>query len=262
MTSPDTIPANVRFVMRMERAFRQWVFILLTLFAIFNLLPIIAPLAMQAGIAPVGNAIYALYGSVISHQYANRSFFLFGEQWMYAPDELPLTLQGEFLPDALALKYFRGSPELGWKLAWSDRLVAMYGSMLVVFIVFAIRRWQRFPLWLGVLLVLPLIIDGATHLASDSASVISGWRYDNSWLATLTGHAFPDSFYIGDGPGSFNLWMRLLTGVLFGIGFFGWGLPVVDRYFKRNADILAGKLADWRKRQAQKTGERSLLDVD
>ena len=243
------IPSNVRFVMRMERVFRNWIPILLTLFALFNLLPILAPIAMQAGLAPVGNLIYDLYGSLISHQYANRSFFLFGDKIMYEAHELPIEFTGEFLPDTLALKAFRGSPEFGWKLAWSDRLVAMFGSMLVVFVAYTLRKWRNFPLWLGVLLVLPLILDGATHLASDSASVISGWRYDNEWLANLTNHAFPESFYVGDAFGSFNSWMRLLTGILFGIGFFGWSLPIVDRYFERNANILAEKLDNWRKRQ-------------
>jgi uncharacterized membrane protein len=246
----QTIPSNVRFVMRMERVFRNWLPILCVLFALFNILPLVAPLAMQLGIEPVGNALYDLYGGFISHQYANRSFFLFGTKIMYEPAELPIALQGAFLHDALALKAFRGSPELGWKLAWSDRLVAMYGSMLVVLLVFAVRRWQHFPLWLGVLLVLPLIVDGATHLASDSASVLSGWRYDNAWLATLTNQAFDPSFYVGDALGSFNSWLRLCSGLLFGIGFFGWSLPIVERYFERNANILAQKLADWHKRQA------------
>ena len=244
------IPSNVRFVMRMERIFRHWVAILLSLFIAFNLLPIVAPIAMKAGITPIGNLIYDLYG-IISHQYANRSFFLFGEQLMYEPEELPLTLQDEFLPDSTALKAFRGTPELGWKMAWSDRLFAMFGAMLGMFIAFAFLRWKHFPLWFGVLLVLPLIIDGATHMHSDSASVISGYRYDNAWLASLTNHAFSEAFYVGDAFGSFNAIMRLVTGILLGIGFFGWGLPIADRYFQRNAAILAQKLDDWRKRQGR-----------
>lgn len=245
----QTVPSNVRFVMRMKRVFRNWIPILLSLFLLFNLLPIVAPIAMKVGIPPVGNLIYDLYGSVISHQYANRSFFLFGEQLMYEPDELPFDLQDEFLPDTNALKAFRGSEALGWKLAWSDRLVAMFGSMLLTFIVFAKLRWKHFPLWLGVLLVLPLILDGATHMHSDSASVISGYRYDNAWLASLTGDAFGESFYIGDALGSFNSTLRLVSGILLGIGFFGWALPITDRYFQRNADSLGEKLDDWRKRQ-------------
>ncbi|MDQ7024664.1 MAG: DUF2085 domain-containing protein [Anaerolineae bacterium] len=245
----QTIPSNVRFVMRMERAFRNWIPILLSLFVLFNALPIIAPIAMKTGLTPVGNVIYSVYGGLLSHQYANRSFFLFGEKLMYTPDDLPFDLQDEFLPDTDALEAFRGSTEFGWKLAWSDRLVAMYGSMLLTFIAFAKFRWKHFPLWLGVLLALPLIIDGATHMHSDSASVISGYRYDNAWLASLTGDAFSPSFYIGDALGSFNSTMRLISGILLGIGFFGWAMPITDRYFHRNADTLAQKLDNWRNRQ-------------
>jgi uncharacterized membrane protein len=207
---------------------------------------------MKLGAISVGNLLYDLYGN-ISHQYAHRSVFLYGEQLAYAPEDLPVTLSGEYAADFHALREFRGNAEVGWKMAWSDRLAAMFGSMLVVFVAFAIFRWKRFPLWLGILLVLPLILDGATHYAADYDGMVGNWRYDNGWLASLTGHAFAESFYVGDTIGTFNSWMRWITGILFGIGFFGWGLPVADRYFERNEAILTQKLADWRRRQAQPT---------
>jgi hypothetical protein len=45
-----------------------------------------------------------------------------------------------------------------------------------------------------------------------------GFRETNNWLAVLTNHSLPATFYVGDALGSFNSWMRLLTGLLFGLG--------------------------------------------
>ena len=45
-----------------------------------------------------------------------------------------------------------------------------------------------------------------------------GFRTDNSWLAALTGHALPATFYAGDALGSFNSVARLVTGAFFGLG--------------------------------------------
>ena len=61
-----------------------------------------------------------------------------------------------------------------------------------------------------------MALDGVTRFISDLIEFGNGFRDNNAWLATLTNHAFPNTFYIGDAFGSFNLWMRLLTGILLG----------------------------------------------
>ena len=246
------IPPRVRFVMGAEHVFRHWLLIWLVLFTIYNVLPYLAPLLMQAGLEPPARLIYSLYGFV-GHQMAHRSFFFFGEQLTYTPEELPLTLVGEFLPDSTALRDFIGNDIFGWKVAWSDRLVSMYGSALITSYLYTIlRKRPAFKslsrTWM-ILLITPLILDGVTHYISDFGSVIEGFRWDNAWFANLTFHVLPDSFYIGDRWGSFNSILRLITGILFGIGLMGWGLPVCETYFKRNARILQERLETWRARQ-------------
>jgi hypothetical protein len=62
-----------------------------------------------------------------------------------------------------------------------------------------------------------LIVDGTTHWVSDLAGLGQGFRYTNAWLTRLTGNLFPQSFYVGNELGSFNSWMRLITGLLFGL---------------------------------------------
>lgn len=251
-TSPGRIPARVRFVMVMERVFRAWLVLFVLLFLLVNILPLLAPLAMQSGAQGVGNALYDLYG-IVSHQYAHRSYFFFGQQLTYTLEELPIELRGDVLHDTTMLKAFRGNETYGWKMAWSDRMMALAASWWLSAVLYGLLSWRSraraFPLWLGLLCLLPLVIDGTTHWISDFDGLTAGFRYTNDWLAALTGNAFPQEFYVGDAPGSFNAWARLITGVLFGIGMVGYFFPRLERYFRRNADILALKLADWRQRQ-------------
>ena len=63
---------------------------------------------------------------------------------------------------------------------------------------------------------------------SDLAGIGQGFRDTNAWLAALTGNAFAPGFYTGDALGSFNSWMRLLTGVLFGLGIVWYGFPYIE----------------------------------
>jgi hypothetical protein len=84
-------------------------------------------------------------------------------------------------------------------------------------------------------------IDGTTHFLSDITGIGQGFRYTNAWLAALTNNAFPSSFYIGDALGSFNSWMRLLTGVFFGIGVVWFGFPYLDLALSEQARILSAK---------------------
>jgi len=250
--SAITIPPRVRFVMGAAWVFRHWLELWLLIFTVFNILPYLTPVLIESGLRPLADAIYNLYG-LIGHQMAHRSFFVFGEQWMYKPDELPITLIGEFLPDSSALRQFIGTEQLGWKLAWSDRLLSLFGSALITSYVYRILRQREGfrPLSLGWMLILtiPLIIDGTTHYNSDFNGVTAGFRWDNAWLATLTGNLFPDTFYVGDNWGSFNSIMRIITGILFGIGLWSWGLGRVDRYLSHNAIVLDTRIAAWWQRQ-------------
>ncbi len=79
--------------------------------------------------------------------------------------------------------------------------------------------------------LMPMALDGGTHMVSDLAGIGQGFRYDNSWLTAATGNIFPPIFYSGNGFGSFNSWMRLITGVMFAIGILWFGLPVVQEMF-------------------------------
>jgi uncharacterized membrane protein len=211
----------------------HWLFFVTALIAIWVTLPWLAPLLMHSGWTSAGKAIYFLY-SFQCHQLPERSFFLFGRETMYSLTEIQAVWQQTTNP--LVLRQFIGNPEMGWKVAWSDRMVSMYTSILFGALLYGLVHKRMKPILLGTfaLLLLPMILDGGTHMISDLAGIGQGFRDTNIWLQILTNNAFPTNFYQGDALGSFNSWMRLLTGVLFGIALVAFAFPHLSNTF---ADI-------------------------
>ena len=88
-------------------------------------------------------------------------------------------------------------------------------------------------------------LDGVTHFMSDvTGGITNGFRYDNQWLANLTGHILPTWFYVGDALGSFNSWARLISGVAFGLAVGYIAFPVLDKAFNETATKLRTKLTE------------------
>src|SRR5258708_37787539 len=120
----------------------HWALVFLVFFGVFLLLPFIAPVFMHAGWNGPAQLIYAIY-STQCHQMAQRSFFLFGPQPMYNIAQLPIPITGAGASDMLALRAFIGNANLGWKVAWSDRMVYMYGGVWLAAVIFAFQRHRR-----------------------------------------------------------------------------------------------------------------------
>jgi uncharacterized membrane protein len=171
---------------------------------------------MSFGWPNAGRAVYFVY-SFFCHQLPERSFFLFGERAMYSLSEVQAAWQDTLNP--MILRQFVGNETMGWKIAWSDRMISFYTSIwLFAVIWFPFRRRIKPLSWWGtVLLLLPLAIDGTSHALSDLAGIGQGFRDTNVWLAILTNNAFSATFYTGDALGSFNSILRLITGILAGL---------------------------------------------
>jgi len=221
---------------------RHWLLLFSVVWGLYVGLPWLAPIFMKLGWTSAGQAIYLVY-STQCHQLPQRSFFLFGPKFMYSLAEIQSAWR--VTDDPLVLRQFIGNAQMGWKVAWSDRMVSMYTSMLLggwLYWPFR-KRAEPLPLWAFVLMVMPLAVDGSTHLLSDLAGIGQGFRDSNAWLAFLTGNIFPAYFYAGDGLGSFNSWMRLVTGVLMGLGFVWLIFPYLENSF---ADLTLPHRGDQR----------------
>ena len=206
---------------------RYWILPLSFLLGIYIGLPFLAPYLMHIGWDGPARAIYFIY-SWLCHQLPERSYFFFGFKLTYSLPEIQNVWQLSTNP--AILRQFIGNPVMGWKMAWSDRMVSMFtGLWLLGLFWWPVRKHIRPLPWWGLLLfLLPMLVDGTSHLVSDLAGIGAGFREANTWLAAITWHVFSNSFYSGDAFGSFNSLMRLLTGILFAIGVVWYTYPLLD----------------------------------
>lgn len=212
---------------------RNWIAFFLVFYGGFVLLPFLAPVLMKWNVPGLGKAIYFAYGFVC-HQLPQRSLFFFGRQLMYSVAEIQEIWQ--ITDNPLILRQLIGNPEMGWKVAWSDRMISMYGGIWLAGLLW--MRLQRhkwkISVWMFGFLALPMVLDGLTHFVSDFSGLTKGFRYTNQWLAVLTRSSFPQSFYVGDGSGSFNSWARGVTGMLFAFGLVWWAFPHIEESIHGN----------------------------
>jgi uncharacterized membrane protein/glutaredoxin len=169
-------------------------------------LPFLAPVLMSAGITGPARVIYSAYGFVC-HQLAYRSWFLFGDQAAYpraAANVDGYITYGEAtglseLDNATALwnaRSYVGDDQVGYKVAYCERDVAIYAAILLFGVVFALtgRRIRSIPwyVWIGVGMI-PIGLDGFSQVFSQMNLPIFNlipYRESTPFLRTLTGGLF------------------------------------------------------------------------
>ena len=181
--------------------------------AIFNFLlvlyvgiPFLAPVFKKVGWNGPADVVYKIY-SPLCHQWAFRSFFLFGEQAYYphAAAKIPGVLTFEQAtgitdqndPSRLQARAFQGNPILGYKVAFCERDVAIWGAMALFGLIFAAtgRRLPKLHWIIWILVgVVPIGLDGFTQLFSQIPSAfiqsILPYRESTPFLRVLTGFLF------------------------------------------------------------------------
>jgi len=217
---PHTSPATWRVVARVDAAVvfvaRNWLSCFLIVYGVWVLVPFSTPWLMQVGATGPAQAIYSLY-NLFCHQLPERSLFFFGPKPMYSLQEIGMVWPTD---NAQVLRQFIGNAQMGWKMAWSDRMISAYGGVWLASLLYAVlgKRAPRLSLTAWVLLgIAPILADGVTHMINDilAGTMGTGFRDTNAWLQALTGSMLPAAFYSGDHLGSFNSWMRWITGFLF-----------------------------------------------
>jgi uncharacterized membrane protein len=161
---------------------RHWLALFNTAWALYVIVPFLAPIFMQAGMPAAAQVIYSIY-SVLCHQLPTHSYFLFGPN--PAPQAPELVAVGMSSGNNLfQLRSFIGSPEVGWKVALCQRDVAIYASVFFTGLLYGLvrHRLRPLPFKIYLLFLIPIAVDGLTQLI--------GWRESNWWLRTLTGVLF------------------------------------------------------------------------
>lgn len=161
---------------------RHWLFLFNLFWGTYVLLPLLAPLLMQAGFTLPARVIYGVY-SIFCHQLPDHSYFLFSHD--HVPSQAALVAGG--MPEGLPLlveRRFIGNETLGYKTAFCQRDVAIYASIFFAGLVYGLIRDRIRPLPLKVyaLFLIPIAVDGLTQMF--------GLRESDWLLRTITGALF------------------------------------------------------------------------
>jgi len=169
------------------------------LLAVFISMSVAAPIFMKLGWASAAHPIYGIYRQ-FCHQFAFRSWFLFGLQPFYPRQSLNSLKTYEQVfglspDDLLAARELIGNEIAGYKMAICQRDIAMYVSLLVFGMIFSFskNKLKRIPFWIWLLLgVIPLGLDGLTQLTSTGLNMFQAAtvRESSPLLRTLTGGLF------------------------------------------------------------------------
>ena len=224
MPEPEPLDARVQahkpaFLQRMERGInrgvgvliRHWLAILNLLFLTYVGLPLLAPVLMEVGAEKPARVIYTIYMPAC-HQLPERSFFLFGPQAVYSREELPANGVADSNNVFVRRRYI-GDPEHGYKVAICQRDVAIYGSMFLMGMLFALMRGSlpRLKARYLLLFALPMAIDGVTQLV--------GLR-ESTWT------------------------LRVITGGLFGIGVIWFAYPYLEEAMREEHPAPGNRSGD------------------
>ena len=247
---------GLRFNIWLLKFTRNWLRVVLFLLGLYIALPFAAPTLMKLGVTGPARAIYFLY-SPFCHQFAFRSFFLFGEQPVYprantgsdwqsfesyaleSPEFLghyrywytSVTGQpiqaitydelAEFTPWLqFAAREFRGNEQMGYKVTLCERDIFIYTAMFVGGLGYARvrRRLRPIPFWLYLLLgIVPIGLDGFSQLL--------GYPPFAFWPPRETLPVF-----------------RVVTGALFGFMNVWLGFPYMEQSMAETRQQITDKL--------------------
>jgi uncharacterized membrane protein len=175
----------------------HWLALVNLFWALYVGLPLLAPVAMDAGWELPAKVIYFVYRP-LCHQRPERSYFVGGPQFEYSVDELAAAGV-----DIHPLSRDIGNEAVGWKTAFCQRDVAIYGAILVTGLAYSVlRRWLgnwTMPFRYYFIFLVPMGLDGLLQLFG---------VYESTWL------------------------VRTLTGAFFGVGSVLFAYPYVDEGFR------------------------------
>lgn len=203
----------------------HWLAVVNGFFLLYVGLPFLAPVLLAGGYTGAANMIYMIYRAAC-HQIPSRSYFILGEQ-----------------------------------VAFCHRDVAIYGTLLVGGLVYGLvrNRLPRLELRWYVFFMAPMAVDAGLAL-------FSGWPFPILWAMGLIAWGITSAilhsqryltwhsylfFIIGPlsliylyfvGSHSSNLFLRNLTGFIFGIGTVWFVYPYLEDTFAEMRERVGAKL--------------------
>lgn len=210
----------------------------LNLFMLFYFgLPLLAPTLMNAGLNLPATVIYTIY-KPLCHQFAFRSFFLYGEQPYYPLAEAGVAgvktyeqvtgatdIHNPASFERLEARNLVGNETMGYKMALCERDMAIYGAIFLFGVVYALTGRRIKPLhWtMWVLIGMgPIGLDGFSQLFS---------QMEWTWLVNLVPYRESTPF------------LRVFTGALFGLATAWFAYPYMEESMADSRQFFIKKLA-------------------
>jgi uncharacterized membrane protein len=185
----------------------HWLALMNLFWGLYVGLPFLAPIFMNAGYELPAKAIYTLYRPAC-HQRPERSYFVGGSAFIYSPEELA-SAGVDLDPFARDI----GNVQVGWKVAFCERDVAIYGTIFLTGLAYGLVR-KRLKGWrmqfrFFVLFLIPMGLDGTLQLFG---------FYESTWLR------------------------RSITGAIFGAGAVLFAYPYIEEGFADVRRTISSKL--------------------
>lgn len=179
MSDTSAPPSNQNLDRIVDWTGRHWLLFVNVAAALYAGLPWLSPLAKCGGAPLLGDVLFRLYAA-LCHQLPERSFYACGHQ-----------------------------------VAFCHRCAAMYTAIVAAGLLFGLLRRYIRPTSLKIagLLLLPMLLDGGTHLLDDVLGL--GLRGG------------------GDAIGTPNFWLRMITGALVGVAALAFVFPRLERELGR-----------------------------
>jgi uncharacterized membrane protein len=185
---------------------KHWLAVVNTLAFLYVGLPILSAVLLYLGLEGPGGLIQSLYGPPVCHQLPQRSWFLFGQKFSYRLPELldyfgiePHPKQWQDVEAVYRVVRY-GNSDLGFKVALCQRDVAIYGTIMLAGLAYALLRcWIKIrplPVWIYVTLgIIPIGIDGGYQWVTYTLSILLTnspipVRETTPLMRTLTGALF------------------------------------------------------------------------
>jgi len=189
-----------------DRVFEGWfqshyLHLILGSLFIFISLSFLAPILLKAGLSLPAKVIYWIDG-FFCHQLPFRSWFLFGDQPYYPLASTGinnmLSFEDYFHPATMEfgiIRFETGNSAAGYKMAICQRDIAMYLSLWMFGLIFALmnRKIKKLPLWIWIVFgVVPLGLDGGVQfLGNLNVPFLESVAHESTpLLRTITGSLF------------------------------------------------------------------------
>ncbi len=209
---------------------KHWLLVANTFFLLYVGLPFLAPVLLAYGYPGPANTIYTLYQAVC-HQLPSRAYFIAGEQ--VALCHRDVSIYATLLLGGILFSFVRHRlkpPALRWYVFFMVPLALDAGMAMA-------GEWLQFTT-MPTLWIIGLVAMGITSAILHSQNYLTWHSYLFFAFGPL---ALIYLQYFG--PHQTNLWLRTVTGFIFGVGTVWFAYPHLETSFNDIRQEVSTKLA-------------------